>query len=279
MFATTVARADDTADLVAKGQELAKQAEWSQAITAFKQADAQQPRAQNACFIGLAYLRRELWGQAELHFAICHARAKPDDPLPEWAAEAEAQLAQKLADQNVAAVTIEVTPADAKPEIAATGFLPDEKLGRGTIHLVPGHYIFTFTTPGYRTVTRELQITTKDPQLVSVALDPPGAVPPPPPGNLRWYLIGAGVALGGIGVILDVTKLQSERDELGKSAVVFDQHSGSFDTWRDVTVGLWLGGAVLTGIGTYLAVRAHSDVAVTAKIDHQSSLLYVGWSR
>jgi uncharacterized protein HemY len=108
-FATTVARADDTADLVTKGQELAKQGAWSQAITAFKQADAQQPRAQNACFIGLAYLRRELWGQAELHFAICHARAKPDDPLPEWAAEAETQLAQKLAVQNVAAVTIEAT--------------------------------------------------------------------------------------------------------------------------------------------------------------------------
>jgi hypothetical protein len=130
MFATTVARADDTADLVAKGQQLAKQGAWSQAITAFKQADAQQPRAQNACFIGLAYLRRELWGQAELHFAICHARATPDDPLPKWAAEA---ARAKLADQNVAAVTIEV--ADAKPEIAATGFLPDEKLGRGTIHL------------------------------------------------------------------------------------------------------------------------------------------------
>jgi hypothetical protein len=279
MFATTVARADDTTDLVAKGQELAKQGAWSQAITAFKQADAQQPRAQNACFIGLAYLRRELWGQAELHFAICHARAKPGDPLPEWAAAAEAQLAQKLADQNVAAITIEVTPADAKPEIVATGFLPDEKLGRGTIHLVPGHYIFTFTTPGYPTVTRELQITTKDPQVVRVALDAPVVVPPPAPGNLRWYLIGAGVVLGGVGVILDVTKLQSERDELTKSAAIFDQQAGSFDTWRDVTVGLWLGGAVLTGIGTYLAVRAHSDVAVTAKVDHESAALYVGWSR
>jgi hypothetical protein len=279
MFATTVARADDTADLVAKGQELAKQGAWSQAITAFKQADAQQPRAQNACFIGLAYLRRELWGQAELHFAICHARAKPDDPLPDWATEAEAQLAQKLADQNVAAVTLEVTPADAKPEITATGFLPDEKLGRGTIHLVPGHYSFTFTTPGYPTVTRELQITTRDPQVVRVVLDAPVVVPPPPPGNLRWYLIGAGVVLGAGGVIVDVTKLQSERDQLTKTSTTFDQHAGSFDTWREVTVGMWIGGAVLAGIGTYLAVRAHSDVAVTARVDRDGGGVLVGWQR
>ena len=67
-----------------------KQGAWSQAITAFKQADAQQPRAERVL--------REPW-----------------------------------AERNVAAVTIEVTPADAKPEIVATGFLPDEKLGRGTI--------------------------------------------------------------------------------------------------------------------------------------------------
>jgi hypothetical protein len=275
----SVAEADESQDLVAKGEELAKQGAWSQAITTFKQADAHQPRAENACFIGLAYLRRELWAQAELYFTKCHDRAKPDDPLPVWSAEAEGQLAQKLAGQNVAAVTLDVTPATVAAEITASGFLPDEKLGRGTIHLAPGHYTFTFAAPGYPTVTRELQIANKDPVVVRVKLEHEAVAFYYANTNVRWYLIGGGVALGGLGVLLDVTKVQSERDELQKSAVRWDQHSSSFETWRDVTVGCWIGGAILTGIGTYLAVQAHSDLALTARIDHQGAAFAIGWSR
>ena len=280
--------ADDNADLVARGQELAKQGAWSQAITAFKQADATQPRAQNACFIGLAYLRRELWAQAELYFARCHDRASASDPLPAWAAEAEGQLATKLRAENVAAITIDVTPAAAQPVIAISGFLPDETLGRGTIHLAPGHYALKVTTPGYPDANRDLDIADKTPQVVRIQLAVPVVAkppPPPPPAQVRersytpYFLIGGGLALGIAGIVVDEVQLQPLRDDLRASAPSYDAHAGSFDTWRDVTLGMWVGGAILTGVGTYLAIRAHSDVAVTARVDRDGGAVLVGWSR
>ena len=290
MFAS-LARADDApsdnADLVARGQELAKQGAWSQAITAFKQADATQPRAQNACFIGLAYLRRELWAQAELYFTRCHDRASTTDPLPSWAAEAESQLATKLRAENVAAITIDVTPAAAQPAIAVSGFLPDETLGRGTIHLAPGHYTLKITTPGYPEVDRELDITDKTPQIVRIQLAVPvvakplPAPPPPPPprSSTPYFVIGGGLALGIAGIVVDEVKLQPLRDDLRRSGPSYDAHAGSFDTWRDVTIGMWVGGAILTGLGTYLAVRAHADVAVTARVERDGGAVLVGWRR
>jgi hypothetical protein len=284
MFATS-SRADDTADLVTRGQELAKQGAWSQAITAFKQADAAEPRAQNACFIGLAYLRRELWAQAELYFARCHDRAKAADPLPDWAAEAEAQLATKLRDENVAAITIDVTPATAQPTIAISGFLPDEALGRGTIHLPPGHYTMKVSAQGYPDVTRELDLADKTPRVVRVQLAVPVVAVPPAPrpapqrSYLPYYVIGGGLALGIAGIVVDEVALQPLRDDLRQSAPSFDAHSGSFDTWRDVTVGLWIGGVIATGVGTYLALRAHSTMAVSARVDRDGGAVLVGWQR
>ena len=58
------AGADDAQDLVAKGQELAKQGAWSQAITTFKQADAHQPRAETGSPIAVVYGGDECDGAA-----------------------------------------------------------------------------------------------------------------------------------------------------------------------------------------------------------------------
>src|SRR4029079_11617073 len=79
-----LAHADEVDDLEAKGEELAKQNEYTQAITVFKQADAKRPRAAHACMIGLAYMRREAWPQAELFLALCEKRAAPGDQPPDW---------------------------------------------------------------------------------------------------------------------------------------------------------------------------------------------------
>jgi len=280
IFASPVARADDTADLVAKGQDLAKQGAWSQAIIAFKQADAVQPRAQHACFIGLAYLRRELWAQAELYFARCHARATAGDPVPEWTAEAESQLATKLGEENVAAVTIDVTPADLVPTIAITGFLPDETLGRGTVHLAPGHYAISIDAPGYPRATRELDVKDKTPQVIRVALVKPVVTPPlPPPSRAPYYLIGGGLVAGIAGTVLDIAVLQGVRNDLRHSVAAYDANSTKFEVVRGATVTLWVGGAVVAGLGTYLALRAHSDVAVSARVDRDGGAVLIGWSR
>src|SRR5260221_4772999 len=135
------ARADDVDDLVVQGEALAKQAEWSRAITAFKAADAQRPRAKHACLIGLAYTRRELWAEAELFLSVCRQRASTGDPLPEWIAEAEGQLAAKLAASNAAPVAIATDPASAPAVMSVSSFAPDEKFPARTIHLAPGVHV------------------------------------------------------------------------------------------------------------------------------------------
>ncbi|MFT3695407.1 MAG: carboxypeptidase-like regulatory domain-containing protein [Kofleriaceae bacterium] len=275
-FAAAPARADDD-ELVAKGKDLAKAGAWSQAITTFKQADAQQPRAQNACFIGLAYLRRELWPQAELYFRKCHERASSADPLPEWVGEAEAQLADKLAHENVSAVTLVVTPANTT--IVASGFLPDEHLEPGTVHLTPGHYAFSFSAPGYDPDAREITVTGAGTETISVTLHAQTKIEHHIK-SLPKALVGAGVLVAGVGVLVDVTKLQSERDQLRGSQQLYNEHSGSFDTWRDVTLGCWIGGALITGVGVYLATKMQYEVRVQASIDpHGGATFGIGWSR
>src|SRR5258708_1585793 len=113
VLAAREARGDEVSDLEKRGEELAKRSEYTQAITAFKEADRRTPRAAHACMIGLAYMRRELWPQAELFFALCEKRAVPGDQPPSWIDEAEHTLASKLSAARIPAVTVVVTPADA----------------------------------------------------------------------------------------------------------------------------------------------------------------------
>src|SRR5258706_9918057 len=121
-----LAHADVVDDLDAKGEELGKLGNWTLAIDAFKQADAQRPNTKHACLIGLAYVRRELWPQAELFFARCRGRASSSDPLPDWLADAQQQLDQKLTAANTVAVSFAIIPAIAAPQISVSSFAPDE---------------------------------------------------------------------------------------------------------------------------------------------------------
>ena len=158
-----LAFADEAAELVEKGQELGKQGEWTLAIAAFKRAEVLKPKAINACLLGLAYTRRELWAQAELYFARCHARAKAGDEAPEWVADAEATLASKLAAARIPLITITVTPPT-EATIAVYGFEPDETMQPGPHHLSPGRYSIEVAAPGYFKQTREVVVVVGQPQ-------------------------------------------------------------------------------------------------------------------
>ena len=115
VLSARIARADDVADLEARGEELARQSEYTQAIEAFKAADLRKPRATHACMIGLAYMRRELWPQAELFLALCEKRATPGDQPPSWIDEAEHQLAAKLSAAQIHVLTAYVWGLSNKP--------------------------------------------------------------------------------------------------------------------------------------------------------------------
>jgi len=175
-----VARADQLGDLEAQGEDLAKRSEYTRAIEAFKQADRIAPRANHACMIGLAYLRRELWSQAEVWLSICEQRVNASDPAPSWIDEAEHQLGSKLSDAQIPAITFVVTPPGANARIALSTFASDESFPPRTVHLAAGTYVVEVRAPGYHALTREITIRAGEPVTVTLALEPDAAAKPSP---------------------------------------------------------------------------------------------------
>jgi len=273
-----VASADDVADLVASGEELAKQGEWSRAIDAFKAADAKHPRAKHACLIGLAYTRRELWGEAELFLSICQQRASTDDPAPEWLAEAQHTLADKLAAAGAAPVTIAVAPSEAIAMIGVSSFAPGETFTPRTIHLPPGTYTITVSAPGYKPERRELTIAGGAPQDLKVALV--SEHPPSRSGSrLPLYLIAAGGALALGGLAYDELAVQPLIADMKKSNAAWDANVSELHTRQDITIGLWAGAAVAVAGGIVLHYVTGRDVGVTAGVDSRGAVVGLTWRR
>jgi len=276
MLASGIAYADPVDDLIAKGQELGKQGELTQAIAAFKQADARRPRALHACLIGLAYTRRELWPQAEVFFAQCRAREIAGDIAPDWAGEAERTLAQKLLAANIPPITITVDPADAK--ITVSAFEADEVFPPGVIHLAPGRYQLKVRADGFAPTTREIVVVAGEPQTVEIELVDLSKRPPPTTQLPALVASGGALLLAG-GLAVDLLVFQPLRDDRAKSRFLYTEKSADFDHARDLTVGLFAAGAIAVGVGVYLAVRDHRDFEVSAAIDHTGGMISVGWKR
>jgi hypothetical protein len=272
-----LALADEADELVDKGQELGKQGEWSLAIAAFKRAEVLKPRAVNACLLGLAYTRRELWAQAELFFARCHARAKAGDEAPEWVADAEATLASKLAAAGIPLITIKVTPP-AEATISVSGFEPDEILQPGAHHLSPGRYSIEVAAPGYFTQTRDVVVVVGQPQQVAFEMHPVLIHNDARDTRMPWYVIGSGAALLAAGTIVDLAKVQPLRDEIAKSQYELDLHGDDFRRWRAITIGLWGAGAVAVGVGAWLELhRRELPVMITASSTQGGASVGVEW--
>lgn len=293
------ARADEVADLVARGEALAKQNEYTQAIALFKQADALEPRAAHACMIGLAYMRREAWPQAELFLALCEKRAAPGDQPPDWIDAAHQTLAGKLRAAQIPAITIEVSPPAIGARLTVSSFAPDEQFDPQTIHLAPGKHVIEVTAPGYLRSSREVTVETAVPQTVSFTLarDPAAAIPAAtattmPPrqddtartrsSRVPWIVIGAGVAIAGAGLIYDADTVQSARDRLAHAETrdAYDALAPDFRTKRNVAIGLLAGGVVVAGIGVALKLTVFSSgPQVSASVDRDGAALLVGWSQ
>jgi hypothetical protein len=273
------ARADDADDLVAYGEQLGKQGEWTQAIAKFKRADALKPSPDHACLIALAYTRRELWAQAELFLARCHARGATP-PLPDWVGDLERQLATKLAGAEIPAITIAVDAAGATAAISISSFERDETVPPGTIHLPQGHYTILVTAPDYIPARRDLDVVSGQPQHVAIALVHARRPNPARATRVPWYVLGAGVALAGAGLVVDYAEVQPLRDEMARSQFAFHAHSDELAMWRATAIGLWAAGAVALGIGTWLEVRRREQpLMILGGIDRESTFVAVRWTR
>lgn len=255
------AMADPVDELVAAGEALAKRGEYSLAIGMFKQADAQRPRALHACLIALTYTRRELWAQAEVALATCHARATAGDPLPPWVDELDRTLATKLEAAQVAPITFRVEPPTPSARISI--FSPDETFAPRVVHLAPGTYTVTATVPGRR-VTQTLVIADNTPQTMTLQI-----VPPASPSQVPWLLLGAGGLLAAGGVAVDLLAVQPVRRQVASAAAARDaarwnEQGRKFDHRRAVAIGMFAGAAVAVGVGAALRFTVYRREVVIA---------------
>jgi hypothetical protein len=285
-LASSAARAEDPAALVARGEELAKAGEFTQSIQLFKQADVMQPSAANACRIGLAYTRRELWSQAEIFFARCRERASAADPVPDWLPAAEETLVQKLAGVDAALIDVRVDPK-AGAQVSVSSFPPDEHFAPRAVHLAPGTYTISAAAPGRMPAHTAIDVTPKTAQIVTLVLVEPPPPPPPPPTAAQragtWLLYGAAgalvVGLMSHGLALEERgTLQAAHD--AHDPVTWDRSAGMFEAYRDVAIGAYAvaAGALVTGL---VLRRAHGERApiVHASATAHGAAIGIEWRR
>jgi hypothetical protein len=265
--------ADQRDDLQAKGEQLAKEGRFGEAIDQWKAADRIEPRASHACLIALAYTRRELWPQAELFLSLCHSRATAADPLPSWVPEAEQQLKDRLQSANVTEVTIDVTPPAAKATVTVSSFAPDEVFSPRRIHLPPGTHVLFAKAEGFEPKQVTLEIKDKTPQRVVIDLGVPTAgngQPPPPmevvpkrPSRLGLYVMaGGGVfVLFGVGSHLSMAKFRNTLDD-ATDPDAYDAAYPDFSRARATAITCYVVGAGLLVTGYLLRNKAKREASM-----------------
>ena len=299
VLAPSVATADETAETFrARGEQLAKDGRYSEAIDAFKQAERMEPRARHACLIALAYTRRELWPQAEIFLAQCESRATPADPLPEWVPVAKQQLAERLAAVNVARVELKVEPAGADVKLAVSSFAPDELFTPRAIHLPPGRHVVIATAKGYNDAQKTVEVSDRSPQTGTITMLPiedktipgPGGggvvSPAPAKSKVPLALMATGGGLVAVGAALHVFWYKPARDDLAATTDRGMYDGALTDKWsraRAVTIGVYAVGAATLVTGLVLRFtlfeKAESAPQVSVTPTDGGGMVSVGWTR
>jgi hypothetical protein len=301
------AHAEDRAALQAKGEQLAKDGKYSDAIEAFKAADKIEPRAIHACLISLAYSRRELWAQAELFLSICHHRSASGDVEPDWVPLADQQVRDRIISAGMVEVSIEAKPPNAK--VTVSSFAPDEVFEPQTIHLPIGTHVVFAKAPGYADGQLTVTITDRTPKHVVIELAPDvGSAKPGEPlvGNGQVFVpekpvpetpssSKAGMPLmiaGGAAIVLGIGAHVWWGYEHGKlveaneppittaSEELWAAHSGHYDVAKVATIALYVGGAACIGLGFYQRRQSEKSATVAAvPLPEGGAMVSVGWRR
>ncbi len=294
-IAPAIATAESGEEMRARGEQLAKDGRFTEAIDAFKAAERIEPRARHACLIALAYTRRELWPQAEIWLEQCETRATPSDPVPEWVPVAKQQLSERLATVNVAAVEIKVEPAGTAVRLAVSSFAPDELFDPRTIHLPPGRHVIIATAEGFNDAQKTIEVVDKSPQQVTITMLPVTTNkhgtplhPLPPPSKVPLVVMGAGGGGVLIGAILHATYYKNAHDKLADARSAGDEETSGplTDKWsraRAITISVYGVGAatLITGVILKATVfkQKEAPVAVGVLPTDGGGMVSVEWSR
>ncbi|MGE0399852.1 MAG: hypothetical protein AB7T06_24265 [Kofleriaceae bacterium] len=295
------AGAESGEEMRARGEQLAKDGRYTEAIDAFKAAERIEPRARHFCLIALAYVRRELWPQAEIFLEQCETKATAADPVPEWVPTAKQQLQERLSTVNVAPVTIKVEPANTEVKLAVSSFAPDELFDPRTIHLPPGRHVIIATAKGFNDAQKTVEVVDKTPQDVVITMLPlstgpgpegPGPTPIAGPSEPRskvplYVMIGGGVlvAAGGASHLFWYKGLRDDLEAAGSGGneAEYNRILPKFNRARGATIALYgVGGAaVITGlILNFTVFKGKEAPAQVSMVPYDGGgMLTVGWSR
>jgi len=291
---TTSAFAESARAHVSRGEALARDGRLTDAIDAFKAADRIEPRASHACLIALAYMRRELWTQAELFLARCRERATAADPLPVWVPLAEEQLRERTANTRLATVDVTVQPADLAAQISVSSFAPDEQFPPRTIRLPLGRHVVTATAPGRAPVHALVDVKDTSGRRVVLRFSDARFGGARERERIPTLVMGAGATaiVAGLGYHLTALRashaaLARARDDdrdhgRGKNEV--ERLAATYERRRTLTYGLYGAGAaaVLTGVvlrHTVYRDAPESAPRVTASIGNGAAAFAVEWQR
>jgi hypothetical protein len=278
--------APTAAELQTQGERLARTGRYSEAIDAFKAADRIEVRASHACLIALAYTRRELWPQAEIFMDLCHGRATPSDPEPEWVPQAESLIEERLRQVDAAPVEISTDPAIPGVKLAISSFAPDEAFGPRTIHLAPGRHTVIAAAEGYDTERRELDIAGRSLRRVVIRMWKTGTRPEPA-SRTGLYLVYGGLGAGVAGAAAHLLWYRGNRDQLERAREDYDLRAyravePAYDVSRWTTIGLYAIGGAAVVVGGILHLRSGRRGAATVALRPRpegGGVVAVEWTR
>ena len=306
MFVPAIAVAESGEELRTRGEQLAKDGRYIEAIDAFKAAEKIEPRARHSCFIALAYTRKEAWAQAEIFLEACHSRATASDPLPEWVPMVDQLLQERLA--SAATIEIVVEPAGADVDIAISSFATDELIKPRKIHLPPGRHVIIATAKGFNDAQKTVEVKDNAPQTIVISMLPTEIKGPDggrivggggtrePASSIPTYVMAGGGLVVLAGVLVHATLFKSARDKLTNAnelakdpatqqqgADQYEQWSPKFDSRKTLTIALYGIGAatVITGLVLKLTVFKGKEAPAQVSVVPQDGggMVTVGWSR
>lgn len=305
---TAQAGPEEAARLRAEGESFARQRRYEEAVRAFKQADAEEPRGDHDCFIALAYRRLERWAQAEMFLSRCRSRLKSGEAPPTWVPSLTTEIADGLTRTGHARVLIGVEPAEAaaQAQIAVSAFAADERTAPGAIYLPAGKHLLEVSATGFQNGSQTVEVESGREIAVVVKLLPPEAAVTPPPeeppaiekpvvsetrrpmtvvergSGLGWFCLGVGASAMVAGGIFNYLALHNQ-DLLAraKTDADYEEHETRFDAQRIGTyVGYGIGAAgIAAGIYFLLKPQRQRTVWVSGAASDSGASLLLEWHR
>jgi len=293
-----LSNADKAQKLAQIGMKRANARDYQGALVMFKRALALDNRGDIQCNVGAAYYWLKRWPEAHLYLGICLSRpANPKDAaLVTIRKSAYAATEKKLREGEFAPVKFDVTPATARIRVSAlpgdVTFTAPRKVwlptGSHRVDAVAPEHIAASDRVTVRKGTEAtVVLQLKEPQK-KVTTPTPTPTPIVAPTAKRRSKVSAWIALsmGGTALIAGSVYYALARDVANKAegldpnTSLYRTLEKRFDFRATMSYSLLGVGAIASGIGTYLLLRASKGPeqrAVGADVSTKRAVVWARW--